>query len=63
MPDLLCPHCSYPLINRGDLPTFRIDEVATGNRKIPVVLMLVCGDCKKVIACLSYDERKPPRRL
>ena len=49
----ICPYCSIPLIDKGDLPTFNIETMQYGKQVIDV---LSCGKCKKAI---SINWRRP----
>ena len=51
----LCPHCSTPLIDKGDIPTFNFEDIAYGDHTIWV---LWCGNCGKVISAFGYSPPK-----
>jgi hypothetical protein len=58
----LCPGCGVPLLDAGDLPTFTTEEVATGEKKLPWVWMISCGNCRRLIAVLPPGPARPKRR-
>lgn len=43
----VCPYCSIPLIDQGDIPTFNIEEMVYVKQ---VINVMSCGKCKKVIS-------------
>ncbi len=43
----LCPHCSTPLVDAGDIATFSLLKIAHFEGSVWV---MYCGNCKKAIS-------------
>ena len=55
--EAICPHCSAPLVDTGDIPTYIIEDFSTGleegRNNAPTFFWVVyCGKCKKLLGIL-----------
>ena len=55
--EVLCPYRSTPLVDVGDIPTFNVEDIATGleagRDNPPTSLWAVsCGKCHKLLGIL-----------
>jgi RNase P subunit RPR2 len=49
----LCPHCSKPLVDAGDVPDSDLTEMGTN---WGTTLVLWCNRCGKVISAFPYKK-------
>lgn len=55
----LCPHCSAPLVDAGDIPTFQTEEIGTGRSKSPTFIWAIwCGRCNKLLGILPPTPKR-----
>jgi hypothetical protein len=58
----LCPYCSAPMVDAGDIPTFETEEIATGlsgKKNVPLSFWVVsCGKCRKLLGILPHESAR-----
>jgi len=58
----LCPYCSAPMVDIGDIPTFETEEIATGlpgKKNVPASFWAVsCGKCRKLLGILPHESAR-----